>query len=99
MEMYWSAVATLKKRPEATVEVTMLVRPRVKRVSSRVMPSIMPPAAMAPPKHMAQMINQIVSSIPDMPRVAIKSLISALPASKFVLPKRKLMAPLMSVRE
>ena len=32
IDMYWSAVAILKNRPEATVEVTMLVRRWVKRV-------------------------------------------------------------------
>ena len=73
----------------------MLVRVRVKRVSSRVMPSIMPPAAMAPPKHMAQMMSQMVSIIPAMPRVAMSSLTSALPVSSWVAPKSMVKIPLV----
>ena len=46
----------------------------------------MPLAVIAPPKHMAHSINQIVFIIPDMPRVAIKSVRTALSVCKFVSP-------------
>ena len=98
MEMYWSAVVILRNKPEATVEETMLTQLLAKRVNTPVMLSNMPPAVMAPPKHMAQMINQMVSSMPDMPLVAIKSLISAFPVSKLVLPNKMLNAPFVRVK-
>lgn len=97
MEMYWSAVVRLRNKPEATVEETILTQLLANRVNKDVILSSIPPAVMAPPKHMAQMMSQIVSSIPDMPRVAINSLISALPASKLVLPNKRLMAPFVRV--
>lgn len=45
-----------------------------------------PLAAIAPPKHMAQRISQIVFIMPDIPRVATKLFSSGLPVSMPVLP-------------
>ena len=45
----------------------------------------MPLADMAPPKHMAQMISQIVFNMPTMPRVETKLLSVSLPVSTWVL--------------
>ena len=98
MEMYWSAVVMLRNKPEATVEETILTQLLAKRVNTPVILSNIPPAVMAPPKHMAQIINQMVSSMPDMPLVAIKSLISAFPVSKLVLPNKMLNAPFVRVK-
>ena len=87
----------LRNKPDATVEDTMLTRFLTNLVNTLVMLSNIPPAVMAPPKHMAQIINQMVSIMPDMPRVAINSLICSFPASKLVLVKRIVIAPLIMV--
>ena len=95
--MYWSAVQVLRNKPDTTVDDTMLTRVLANFVNTFVILSNMPPAVMAPPKHMAQIINQMVSIMPDMPRVAINSLICSFPASKLVLVKRMVMTPLIMV--
>lgn len=94
MDIYWSAVVMFRNNPEATVEATMLMRVFARRVNTLVMLSSMPPAVIAPPKHIAQMISQIVFIIPDIPLVAIRSLIWLLPASRLVLVERVSIAPL-----
>ena len=97
MDIYWSAVVRFINKPDATVDATKLTQRLVKRMNTDVMLSIIPPAVIAPPKHIAHIISQIVSIIPDIPRVAINSLIWAFPASKLVLPKRIDIAPLIIV--
>ena len=84
--MYWSAVVRFSNKPEQTVELTSEKVDFIILRKIDVMLSIMPLAVMAPPKHIAQRISHIVLSIPDIPRVAIKSFTKALPDSRFVLP-------------
>ena len=96
MEIYWSAVARLRNNPDATVEDTIPIRLLVKRINTEVILPSMPPAVIAPPKHMAQTISQMVFIIPDIPRVATNSFISALPVSSWVPPKSMPMPPLKS---
>ena len=96
MEIYWSAVARLRNNPDATVEDTIPIRLLVKRINTEVILPNMPPAVIAPPKHMAQTISQMVFIIPDIPRVATNSFISALPVSSWVPPKSMPMPPLKS---
>ena len=79
MAINWSAVQMFKDNPDTTVEATMLVRPRMKCKKIRVMLSSMPLADMAPPKHMAQMISQIVFIIPAIPRVETREFRASLP--------------------
>lgn len=64
----------------------MLARFRMKRINTIVKLSSIPVAVIAPPKHMAQIINQIVFIIPAIPRVATRSFKAALPVSIPVLP-------------
>ena len=85
MAMNWSAVQMFKDNPDTTVEATMLVRPRMKCKKIRVMLSSMPLADMAPPKHMAQMISQIVFIIPAIPRVETREFRASLPVCIYVL--------------
>ena len=94
--MYWSAVVRFINKPVATVEDTKLTHFLVKRMNTEVMLANMPPAVMAPPKHIAQIMSQMVSIMPDMPRLEINSFISAFPASKEVLPNNVFMPPLTS---
>ena len=54
----------------------------------------MPAAFMAPPKHMAQMMSQMVFSMPLMPRVATSSVSSSLLVLNEVLPKKDIIMPL-----
>lgn len=84
--MYWSATAKLSIKPLHTVEAIRLVRPFIIRTNSRVMPRTMPPASMAPPKHMAQIISQIVPIMPAMPRVATSDVSTGLSVGMDVLP-------------
>ena len=85
MAINWSAVQMFKDNPDTTVEATMLVRPRMKCKKIRVMLSSMPLADMAPPKHMAQMISQIVFIIPAIPRVETREFRASLPVCICVL--------------
>ena len=85
MAMNWSAVQMFKDNPDTTVEATMLVRPRMKCKKIRVILSSMPLADMAPPKHMAQMISQIVFIIPAIPRVETREFRASLPVCICVL--------------
>ena len=73
MLMYWSAVARFRNNPEHTVDATMLAVFFMKRTNREVMLPSMSLAVMAPPKHMAQMMSQMVFIIPAIPRVAISS--------------------------
>ena len=86
MLMYWSAVARLRKSPEQTVADTTLTVFFMKRTKSDVMLPSIPLAVIAPPKHMAHNISQMVFIIPDIPRVAIKSVKTALSVCRLVLP-------------
>jgi len=58
----------------------------IKRRNTDVRLSSIPLAVMEPPKHMAQMISQIVFIIPAIPRVATKLFKASLPVSIWVLP-------------
>ena len=71
---------------DATVDVTSPTVRFIKRRNTEVMLPNIPLAAIAPPKHMAQRISQIVFIMPDMPRVAIKSVKTALSVCRLVLP-------------
>ena len=81
----WSPITKLSNTPDVTVEQTsdtvlwMLFR------RTWVMAWSMLLATMQEPKHMAQRMSQMVSSIPAMPRVATKSLMEAKPVSTCVL--------------
>ena len=86
MEMYWSAVQMFSVRPLTTVEATRLTRRFMKRRKNEVRLSSIPLAVIAPPKHMAQIINQTVFIIPPIPRVATKESSAAFPVSICVLP-------------
>ena len=86
MLMYWSAVARFRNNPEHTVDATMLAVFFMKRTNREVMLPSMPLAVMAPPKHMAQMMSQMVFIIPAIPRVAISSVYMSLSVCRLVLP-------------
>ena len=73
MHRYWSAMATLSITPVVAVDATSDVRPFTMWMNSRVMPPTIPLAAIVPPKHMAQMMSQMVSVMPAMPRVDTSS--------------------------
>lgn len=81
MDMYWSAVTIFKNKPEHTVDATMPTLRFIKRRNTDVRLSSIPLAVMEPPKHMAQMISQIVFIIPAIPRVATKLFKASLPVS------------------
>lgn len=82
--MYWSAVARFRNNPEHTVDATMLAVFFMKRTNREVMLPSMPLAVMAPPKHMAQMMSQMVFIIPAIPRVAISSVNMSLSVCRLV---------------
>ena len=86
MEIYWSAVQILRNRPEATVEATSPTVRFIKRINTEVMLPNIPLAVMAPPKHIAQIISQIVFIIPLIPRVETRSFKSGFPVWTWVLP-------------
>lgn len=86
IDRYWSAVHVLKKRPAPTVEHTALAGLRTKRTKRLVMLLIMLLADITPPKHIAQIISQMVSIMPRMPLVATRASISAWPVDMDVLP-------------
>lgn len=86
MEIYWSAVQMLRNSPDATVDVTSPTVRFIKRRNTEVMLPNIPLAAIAPPKHMAQRISQIVFIMPDMPRVATRLFSSGFPVFMLVLP-------------
>ena len=79
-------MATLSITPVAAVDATSEVRPLTRWMSRRVMPPTMPEAAMVPPKHMAQMMSQMVPIIPPMPRVATRAVSMSLSVCRAVLP-------------
>ena len=64
MEIYWSAVARLRNNPDATVEDTIPIRLLVKRINTEVILPSMPPAVIAPPKHMHRQSAKWYSSFP-----------------------------------
>lgn len=94
MQRYWSAIATLSITPVAAVELTSDVRPLTICINRRVMPPTMPPAAMHPPKHMAQMMSHIVGIMPAIPRVDTRSASMVLSEWRAVLPYTLFMAAL-----
>ena len=67
-------------------EATTLTVFFIKRTKIEVILPNIPLAVIAPPKHMAHKISQIVFIMPDMPRVAIKSVKTALSVCRLVLP-------------
>ena len=84
IEIYWSPVVRLKKRPDATVELTTPIVRCATRRKRREIASNIPLPHMTPPKHMAQIMSQMVSIIPPMPLVATRSLSRGLPVSTAV---------------
>ena len=94
MEMYWSAVQIFSVKPENTVEATILARRCIKRIKTEVIVSNMPLAVMAPPKHIAQIISQIVFIIPAIPRVDTKEFNISFPVSNCVEPYNVMNTPL-----
>ncbi len=84
--MNWSPVVMFRKMPEQTVDDTSVKRERTQRMMTRVMLAIMPLATMAEPKHIAQIISQMVFNMPLMPPVDTKSLRAADPVSMAVEP-------------
>ena len=94
IEIYWSAVARFRNKPEATVAATVLASLCVKRTNIRVMLPNMPQAVIAPPRHMAQRISHTVSIIPPIPRVAINSVNAGVEACRDVLPDKASNTPL-----
>ena len=76
----------LRNSPDATVDVTSPTVRFIKRRNTEVMLPNIPLAAIAPPKHMAQMISQIVFIMPYMPRVATRLFSSGFPVFMLVLP-------------
>ena len=75
-----------KKIPDMTVADTIPTRFRMNRMNMEVRLSNIPLAVIAPPKHMAQIISQMVFIMPLIPRVVTRSLSIALPVSIPVLP-------------
>ena len=94
MPIYWSATVVLSISPVATVDDTVEMRPRAKRVNSLVMPAVMPPAVIVAPKHMAQRMSHTVESIPSIPLVATSSSSIASEVLIVVPPYTVCMAPL-----
>lgn len=86
IEIYWSAVQRLKKMPAPTVDATAEKVRRTQRRKIAVSDRSMPLPVITPPKHMAQMISQIVFIIPAIPRVATKLFKASLPVSIWVVP-------------
>ena len=86
MERYWSLRQMLQNTPIKTVEVTKLKQRRMNFMMSFVMLAIMPLPTMTPPKHMAQIISQMVFIMPPMPRVATSSVSIGLEVLICVLP-------------
>jgi hypothetical protein len=79
IEMYWSPVVRLKNIPEHTVEPTTLtVRCAIRKNNCEMAVSI-PLPYITPPKHIAQMMSQMVFIIPPIPLVATKSSSSRFP--------------------
>ena len=79
--MYWSPVQRLKNTPDETDEPTTLtVRWAMRRNICEMAVSI-PLPYITPPKHIAQVISQIVSIIPPIPLVATKSSSNVLPVA------------------
>ncbi len=74
MAKYWSAAVALKKPQVTKVATIKPAVPCAMRKKSSVMTSKKPDAASVPPKVMAQMISQMVPSMPAMPPDSIKSL-------------------------
>ena len=72
----------------------MLARFFIKRKKTEVIVSNIPLDVMAPPKHIAQIINQTVFIIPAMPRVATNELSVSMPVSKEVGPYQTWNRPL-----
>jgi len=78
---YWSEAVALSAKHEATV---LANNPKVlcaKESNAALILDSAPIASMTPPKTIAQIINQIVPSIPDMPPEENRSLRSALAVS------------------
>jgi hypothetical protein len=86
IEIYWSAVARLKNKPDITVEATTPTVLFIKRRNTDIILFNIPLAIIEPPKHMAHSISHTVFIMPDMPRVEINSLISGFPEFIPVLP-------------
>ena len=86
MERYWSLRQMLQNTPVKTVEATKLKQRRMNFMMSFVMLAIMPLLTMTPPKHMAQIISQMVFIMPPMPRVATSSVSIGLEVLICVLP-------------
>ena len=86
MHRYWSAMATLSITPVAAVAPTSDVRPFTMWINRREMALTIPPADIHPPKHMAQMISQMVPIMPLMPRVATRSVSMGEEVASDVLP-------------
>ena len=84
--MNWSPVVRLRKRPVHVVAPTKLKRLRAYCMMMRVMDSIMPLATIAAPKHIAEMMSQMVLSIPDIPPVEMRLLSDSFPVSIAVEP-------------
>ena len=84
--IYWSAVARFKNNPEQTVEATILTVFFIKRTKTDVILPSMPLAVIAPPKHMAHKISQIVFIMPAIPLVATSSVNMLLSVCRVVLP-------------
>ena len=84
--MNWSPVVKFRKIPVLTVDETSVKRERTHRIMTLVILDIMPLATMAAPKHIAQIISQMVFNMPFMPPVDTKSLSAADPVSTAVEP-------------
>ena len=84
IERNWSPITILSSKPEHTVDVTRLTVLCMARSNMRVRLFSIWLVTMQLPKHMAQSMSHTVLSIPAMPRVDTRLLISATPVSMFV---------------
>lgn len=75
----------LKNKPEPTVELTTLTVRRVTRKKICVIADNIPLPYITPPKHMAQMMSQIVPIMPPIPLVVTKLFNNSLPVSMELL--------------
>ena len=85
IEIYWSPVVRLKNIPEHTLEATTLTVRRAIRMKSCEIAVSIPLPYITPPKHMAQMMSQIVPIMPPIPLVVTKLFNNSLPVSMELL--------------
>ena len=93
IDRYWSADTMFRNTPVKAVVATNETTPRTRRSNAFMIVSNIPVAVIAAPNSMAQIISQMVSSIPAIPRVATRSFNSGTPVFRLVFPYTTISAP------